>query len=39
MTPLTHFGSHSYHGSLSLMFQKKDKAEVHGESLVDDKKK
>jgi hypothetical protein len=35
MTPLTHFGSHSFHGNLALMFQKKEKAEVHGESLVD----
>ena len=39
MSPLTHFGSHSYHGSLSLMFQKKDKAEANVQSLVDEKKK
>jgi hypothetical protein len=39
MTPLTHFGSHSYHGSLSLMFQKKDKVEINNKSLVDENKK
>jgi hypothetical protein len=38
-TPLTHFGAHSFHGNLAMMFQKKPVAEVHGESLVDEKKK
>jgi hypothetical protein len=38
MTPLTHFGSHSFHGNLAMMFQKKQ-AEVHGESLVDENAK